>query len=142
MIASAELTRERMLAAAVTAVQPGRVYLATRMRQPFERTASPVLLDLGLAHPCVMEALASSHSSANTCRTSELLGAVKTLLAMATAVRSRSYVVAAAMTSESGRFMASITDTLLSKAFVGSSFIALGSLDVVEIAFSKEGGAA
>lgn len=109
----------------------GHVYWSVKMRGPGLRTTNVYTLDLNTAHPDVLASLAQAHSSENTASTSELLGFVKTLLAITKAVRNRSYVVAAALTSQSGNLSSSICEILSSNNL--PSFVFMGCLEVVEI---------
>jgi len=119
-------------AARVAQPTPQSVCFKTYARGYGQTTVEDVLVDLSQAHPKVRNALAASHSCENTVSTSALLGVFKTLCEMAKAVRNRSYVIAAASTSQSGKLSASISSTLPSNAVL-NSFIVFDLLEVVEI---------
>lgn len=135
----------KQLAEAVQAdfIFPGSVFFQDRLRAACISGSEIALFDLGMAHPDVFSFFASAHSSENTASTSALVGVLNTLCAITRAVCKRSYVVAAAMTSESGKLAASISSTLPSNAVL-VSFIVMGALEVVEINWelTSEGGAA
>lgn len=115
----------------------GHVYLLAALRPIHMGGSGEQLFDLGLAHPDALVNLLSRLSSANTASTSELVACVKTLLAITRAVSSRSYVIAAARTSSSGRLAASISAMRASS----SDFLVMGALEVVELQFDHGGQA-
>ena len=115
----------------VESIEPGGVYAIALVRDEGTAVRRDRMIDLSRAHPDVLAALASAISSENTANTSALLGSLRTLLAIATAVRNRSYVIAAAVTSESGMLSASISSTRASNAL----FIVMGALEVAELSF-------
>lgn len=124
-------------AATVNQLTPQSVCFQTFQRAYGTTASEVVLIDLTLAHPSVLNALAAAHKCENTANTSELLGVFKTLCAITKAVRNRSYVIAAALTSESGRLSASISSTLPSNAVL-DSFIVFDLLEVVEITWPSD----
>lgn len=136
------VTHHQVSAAVAFEVIPGRVYLATKHRRLYTREPEAVLLDLTTAHPDLLAREASAHSSPNTASVSEVLGAFSTLIAMARAVSNRSYVIAAAVTSESGRSSESICRTLASNGVVAASFFMCKALQVEELDFAAQNGSA
>lgn len=121
----------------------GTVSYITPTRPPY--AAQPVMepTRLDQLSDAALADLLSSASSANTATTSELVGAVRMLAAMARAVRNRSYVLMAADTSAAGAPAFCIASSRVSKASV-KSFTAMG-LSVWEVDLSgdgSEGGAA
>ncbi len=117
----------------------GSVFAITQHRAPY--AALPHYkarqLDQSSGSAAVMQDLLSQASSANTASTSELLGAVRMLEAMALAVRNRSYVVMAACHSFSGAPALCIAESRESKASV-KSFTAIG-LSIHEIDWNGDG---
>lgn len=113
-------------------LKSGRVYFLSERRRVGGAPGAEALLDFSLAHPDVIATELAVHSSENTAKTSALVGAVKTLLAITAAVTSRSYVVAAARTSESGKSAASIAAHLALNSAT-RSFLVMGALDVIEV---------
>lgn len=123
----------------IDSFKPGRVYGLALVRSAGSTDSAERKLDLSRAHPDVRAHLASAMSSENTASTSALLGSFNTLLAITEAVRNRSYVIAAAVTSESSKLSSSIAFTRASK----SEFVVMGALAVLEITFDHiEGDAA
>lgn len=119
-------------AAQADKLTPQAVFFKTTQRKRFEISQEEVLFELTRAHPLLLEELAAKHNCSNTRSTSELLGVLKTLCAITKAVRNRSYVIAAAVTSESGRLSASIAQTLASNVVLDSCIVC-DCLEVVEI---------
>lgn len=109
----------------------GRVTLITRSRAPYASVPTWTAVELDQASDTDLPALLSQASSANTASTSELLGAVRMLCAMARAVRNRSYVLMAASISDPGALPLLIDASRVSKASV-MSFTVIG-LSVWEI---------
>jgi hypothetical protein len=124
-------------AARVKAPTPQRVFFITQDRCYGKTDSESVMVDLSQAHPKLRNELAAVHSCENTASTSALLGMFKTLCAIAAAVRNRSYVIAAASTSQSGKLSASISSTLPSNAVL-DSFIVFDLLEVVEITWPSQ----
>lgn len=126
------LLDQHHLAIEVPGLVPTGVFAIATKREAYSSAAQQVWLDMCRAHPDVLAAFAARHSSENTASTSALLAVLNTLCAITKAVRNRSYVIAAAVTSESGSLSASISSTLESNAVL-SSFLVMGAIEVVEI---------
>lgn len=110
----------------------GHVYVAAVARPPYERATVPTLVDVQSLDSAALSALLSEPSSANTANTSEVLGAVSMLSAMARAVRSRSYVLIAAVSSDAGALLRCMACNRRSNASV-MSFTVMDALTVVEV---------
>lgn len=124
-------------------LETGAVVLITAQRRPYANLIEQVCTRLDQSRNAEICALLSAASSANTATTSELVGAVRMLAAMARAVRNRSYVLMAADTSAAGAPAFCMASSLVSKASV-KSFTAMG-FSVWEVDLSgdgSEGGAA
>lgn len=120
-----------------TPIQPGAVFNGQQARQPYAYSPELRLTDLSQLSAGELAALLSALSSANTASTSELLGAVRMLAAIARAVRSRSYVLMAMSTSESGDPLLCNAANLVSKASV-ISFTLMG-LTFLEVDLGIDG---
>lgn len=124
--------REVALAAYVPHANPGQVLIEAKLRLPYQTTESTVYLDTAALPRGLLGALLASHSSRKTASTSELLGLVSKLRAMALAVRNRSYVLTAASISRSDALLRCIDCKRVSNSSV-RSFTFMGALSVVEV---------
>ncbi|WP_462387254.1 VapE domain-containing protein [Acidovorax sp. Q11] len=123
--------------------EAGAVTLFALTRPPYAARPSLEPTRLDQTSDGALVDLLSAASSANTATTSELVGAVRMLAAMARAVRNRSYVLMAADTSAAGAPAFCMASSRVSKASV-KSFTAMG-FSVWEVDLSgdgSEGGAA
>ena len=124
---------------ALPGIPAGVVLHGTPYREPYARETTLHLTDLTQSTALDLATLISALSSENTASTSELLGAVRMLAAIARAVRNRSYVLMAAATSDSGAALRCMAASRVSKASV-KSFTLMG-LTVLEVDLSGHGSA-
>ena len=123
---------------ALPGIPAGVVLHGAPYREPYARETTLRLTDLTQSTALDLATLISALSSENTA-TSELLGAVRMLAAIARAVRNRSYVLMAAATSDSGAALRCMAASRVSKASV-KSFTLMG-LTVLEVDLSGHGSA-
>ena len=97
-------------------IHPGRIYIAAVRRAPYAASAEWSLTDVRDLDSAEAAALLSAPSSARTASTSAFEGLLSKLLAMASAVRNRSYVLMAADSSDSGALARLNLSSLASKA--------------------------
>lgn len=118
-------------------LEAGAVVYITAQRRPYGHQPELVSTRLDQSLNPEICALLSAASSANTATTSELVGAVRMLAAMARAVRNRSYVLMAADISASGAPAFCIANNRVSKSSV-KSFTAMG-LSVCQVDLADDG---